>query len=130
MGVIYHCRGPMVIEDFFFANASFLATPDEVRKWRYALIDLTAVKSMDIDYADVSRVVTQNANIATLAVPGVLSSLGGRISERSWVRPGPHVGSARRTCWLGDHDLSLRRSSRGMDSEEDPGKIRNRSHES
>ena len=72
MGVIYHCRGPMVIEDFFSANASFLATPEEIRKWRYALIDLTAVESMDIDYTDVSRVVTQNANIATNAVPGVL----------------------------------------------------------
>src|SRR4029077_21113308 len=72
MGVIYHCRGPMVIEDFFSANASFLATPDEIRKWRYALVDLTAVESMDINYADVSRVVTQNANIATMAGPGVL----------------------------------------------------------
>ena len=36
------------------------------------LIDLTAVESMDIDYTDVSRIVTQNASIATMAVPGVL----------------------------------------------------------
>ena len=35
-------------------------------------IDLTAVESMDINYNDVSRVVTQNANIASNAVPGVL----------------------------------------------------------
>jgi hypothetical protein len=72
MGVIYHCHGPMVIEDFFVANASFLATPEEIRKWRYTLIDLTAVESMDIGYQDVSRVVTQNATIAANAVPGVL----------------------------------------------------------
>ncbi len=72
MGVVYHCSGAMVIEDFFVANQGFLATPEEIRKWRYALIDLSAVESMDINYADVSRVVTQNANIAAKAVPGVL----------------------------------------------------------
>jgi hypothetical protein len=71
-GVIYHCCGAMVIDDFFTANQSFLATPDEIRKWRYTLIDLTAVETMDINYNDVSRVVTQNATIAANAVPGVL----------------------------------------------------------
>jgi hypothetical protein len=72
MGVIYHCCGAMVIDDFFTANQSFLATPDEIHKWRYTLIDLTAVETMDINYNDVSRVVTQNATIAANAVPGVL----------------------------------------------------------
>jgi hypothetical protein len=72
MGVIYRCSGAMVIEDFFTAGQSFLATPQEIRKWRYSLIDLTAVESMDINFNDVSRVVTQNATIAANAVPGVL----------------------------------------------------------
>jgi hypothetical protein len=72
MGVIYHCSGAMIIEDFLVANEGFLATPEEIRKWRYTLIDLSAVESMDINYSDVSRVITQNANIATNAVPGVL----------------------------------------------------------
>ena len=72
MGVIYHCCGAMVIDDFFTANQSFLTTPDEIRKWRYTLIDLTAVETMDVNYNDVSRVVTQNATIAANAVPGVL----------------------------------------------------------
>ena len=72
MGVIYHCRGAMRIQDFFAANEEFLATPAEIRKWRYALIDLKAVESMDINFDDVSSVVTQNANIAANAVPGVL----------------------------------------------------------
>jgi hypothetical protein len=72
MGVIYHCSGAMLIEDFLVANEGFLATPEEIRKWRYTLIDLSAVESMDINYSDVSRVITQNANIATKAVPGVL----------------------------------------------------------
>ncbi len=72
MGVIYRCSGAMVIEDFFTAGQSFLATPDEIRKWRYTLVDLTAVESMDINYNDISRVVTQNATIAANALPGVL----------------------------------------------------------
>ncbi|HEY6369346.1 MAG TPA: hypothetical protein VIX37_02110 [Candidatus Sulfotelmatobacter sp.] len=72
MGVIYRCRGAMVIADFFAANQSFLATPEEIRKWRYTLVDLTAVDTMDINFNDVSRVVTQNATIAANAVPGVL----------------------------------------------------------
>ena len=72
MGVVYHCRGAMIIDDFFAANESFLATPEEIRKWRYAVIDLNAVESMNINYKDVSRVVTQNADIAAKAVPGVL----------------------------------------------------------
>jgi hypothetical protein len=72
MGVIYHCRGAMNIGDFFAASEGFLATPEEIRKWRYALIDLNAVESMDINYYDVSSVVTQNATIAANAVPGVL----------------------------------------------------------
>lgn len=50
--MIYNCRGAMIIEDFFAANEGSLATPEEIRKWRYALIDLNAVESMDIKYYD------------------------------------------------------------------------------
>jgi hypothetical protein len=71
-GVVYHCRGRMTIEDFVLASQGFLLTPEEIRKWRYALIDLTTVESMDIDCDDVSRVVAQNATIASKAVHGVL----------------------------------------------------------
>ena len=72
MGVIYHCSGDLTIEDFVAANAGFLNTPDEIRKWRYTLIDLVAVELMKINYADVSRVVDQNKTIAAKAVSGVL----------------------------------------------------------
>src|SRR5215469_8259748 len=72
MGVIYHCSGDLVIADFLAANQQFLNTPEEIRKWRYALIDLHAVESMNISYVDVSRVVTQNAEIAAKAIPGVI----------------------------------------------------------
>jgi len=72
VGVIYHCSGDLVIADFLAANQQFLNTPDEIRKWRYALIDLHAVASMNISYIDVSRVVTQNAEIAAKGIPGVI----------------------------------------------------------
>lgn len=72
MGVIYHCSGDLTIEDFVAANAGFLNTPDEIRKWRYTLIDLVGVESMAINYDDVSRVVAQNKTIAARAVSGVL----------------------------------------------------------
>ena len=72
MGVICHCSGALTIEDFLVANAGFLNTPHEIRQWRYTLIDLVAVESMKINYADVSRVVDQNKTIAGKAVSGVL----------------------------------------------------------
>lgn len=72
MGVIYHCSGAVTIEDFLEANARFLDTPDEILNWRYTLIDLVAVESMKINYADVSKVVAQNKTIAGKAVSGVL----------------------------------------------------------
>ena len=72
MGVIYHCTGALAIDDFLTANATFLTTPDEILKWRYTLVDLTGAESMDINYANVSRVVSQNRTIAAKAVPGAL----------------------------------------------------------
>jgi hypothetical protein len=72
MGVVYHCHGVVTIEEFFAAGEGFLATPEEIRKWRYSIIDLTDVESMDINYDKVSFIVQQNDRIAANAVPGVL----------------------------------------------------------
>lgn len=72
MGVVYHCQGAVTIEDFFIAGKGFLVTPEEIRKWRYSLINLTDVESMDIHYDQVSFIVQQNHQIAAYAVPGVL----------------------------------------------------------
>ena len=71
-GVIYDCRGPMTISDFYEATKSFLATPEEIKKWRYTIIDLTFVDSMDIDYREIEAVVALNQQLATFAIPGVL----------------------------------------------------------
>lgn len=69
-GVIYNCSGAVTIDDFFQAGMAFLASPEEIRKWRYCIIDLTAVKTMQINPDDVRAVVEQNKRIASLAVPG------------------------------------------------------------
>ena len=71
-GVIYDCRGPMTINDFYEATKSFLLTPEEIKKWRYTLIDLTFVDSMDMDYREIETVVALNRRLAVLSVPGVL----------------------------------------------------------
>ena len=72
IGVVYHCHGAMTIEDFFNAGKAFLAAPEEIRKWRYELIDLTHAESMDIHFNEVSNIVPQNDRIAADAVPSVL----------------------------------------------------------
>ena len=71
-GVIYHCQGDMTIDDFFQAGIAFLAFPEEIKKWRYAIIDLTSVGTMKINSDDIRTVVEQNKRIAALAIPGAI----------------------------------------------------------
>lgn len=97
MGVLYRCSGVLTVDDFLAANAAFLLTPDEILKWRYALIDLTEIEAMDITYADVSRVVSQNKTIAAKAVPGVLLAVASPKHHsfglaRMWEALVEHVG--------------------------------------
>jgi len=72
VGVIYNCRGAITIDDFFQAGLGFLAYPEEIKKWRYSIVDLSAVESMDISSGDIRTVVEQNKRIAASAVPGVV----------------------------------------------------------
>ena len=71
-GVIYYCHGDMTIDDFFQAGIGFLAYPEEIKKWRYAIIDLTSVGSMKINSDDIRTVVEQNKRIAAIAPPGAI----------------------------------------------------------
>ena len=71
-GVIYHCHGDMTIDDFFQAGIGFLAFPEEIKKWRYAIIDLTFVGAMKINSDDIRTVVEQNKRVAALAIPGAI----------------------------------------------------------
>ena len=72
VGVIYHCRGAITVDDFFQAGLGFLAYPEEIKKWRYSIVDLSAVDSMEISSGDIRTVVEQNKRIAAIAVPGVI----------------------------------------------------------
>jgi hypothetical protein len=71
-GVIYYCHGDMTIDDFFQAGIGFLAYPEEIKKWRYAIIDLTSVGNMKINSDDIRTVVEQNKRIAAIAPPGAI----------------------------------------------------------
>jgi hypothetical protein len=72
VGVVYNCRGAVTIDDFFQAGLGFLAYPEEIKKWRYCLIDLTFVEAMNISSTDIQTVVEQNKRIAEVAIPGAL----------------------------------------------------------
>jgi len=72
LGVIYYCHGAVTIDDFFQAGVAFLAFPEEIKKWRYSIVDLTAVDSMEISSGDIRAVVEQSKRIAVVAVPGPL----------------------------------------------------------
>ena len=72
LGVIYKCSGVVTIDDFFQAGLGFLAQPEEIKKWRYCIIDLTPVGAMNINAEDIRAVVEQNKRIAALAPPGAI----------------------------------------------------------
>ena len=71
-GVIYYCHGDMTIDDLFQAGIGFLAFPEEIKNWRYTIIDLTSVAAMQLSSDDIRSVVEQNRRIAAIANPGVL----------------------------------------------------------
>lgn len=101
-GVIYNCHGVITIDDFFQAGVSFLAFPEEIKKWRYGIIDLTYVETMNINADDIRAVVEQNKRIAGLAVPGPLLAVGspkdlGYELARMWEVLNEQVGWETRT---------------------------------
>ena len=72
LGVIYKCSGVVTIDDFFQAGLGFLAQPEEIKKWRYCIIDLTPVGAMNINAEDIRAVVEQNKLIAAIAPSGAI----------------------------------------------------------
>ena len=62
----------MTSKDFYDASNGFLANPEELKKWRYALIDLTFVEGMNLNYEEVAGIVEQNKRLAAGAPPGTL----------------------------------------------------------
>ena len=75
IGVIYNCRGVVTVDDFFQAGNTFLAAPEDIKKWRYCIVDLTSGETMQLEYKDVTSIVQQNKHIAVFAVPGVLLAI-------------------------------------------------------
>jgi hypothetical protein len=71
-GVIYSCHGVLTIDDFIQAGDTFLATPKEIKKWRYCIIDLTSMAAMNFDSQEILKVIEQNKRIAAVALPGAL----------------------------------------------------------
>lgn len=71
-GVVYHCSGALTAKDFADANDTFLASPEEIKKWRYSIVDLNSMESMNMRYDEVAYIVQRARRIAEYAPPGVL----------------------------------------------------------
>jgi hypothetical protein len=80
-GVIFHCRGALAIKDLFDANNNFLADAEAVKKWRFAIVDLTETGSLDINYQSAETVVMHNERLASEAPHGVVIAIA---SPKDW----------------------------------------------
>jgi hypothetical protein len=80
-GVIFHCRGALALKDLFDANNHLLADAAAVKKWRYAIVDLTETDSLDINYQRGESVVDHNELLAAAAPQGVIIAIA---SPKDW----------------------------------------------
>jgi hypothetical protein len=71
-GVGFHCTGTLSAKDFADATESFLATPEAIKKWRYGIIDLTSVESLNVRYEEVDKLVGRTRHLAQFALSGVI----------------------------------------------------------
>jgi len=71
-GVIYNCHGTVTFKQFYDASNGFLASPEDLKKWRYAIIDLTSVENMNLNYEEVATIVELNKRLAAGTLPGTL----------------------------------------------------------
>lgn len=80
-GVIFHRRGALTIKDLFDANNNLLSDAAAVKKWRYAIVDLSETDSLDINYQRAETVVDHNERLAAAAPQGVVIAIA---SPKDW----------------------------------------------
>jgi hypothetical protein len=82
VGVIYRCEGRLGLQHFSVANDQLLASPKRIRKLKYALIDAVSMEPTIFSPSEMDRIVLQDRQIASYAVPGLLVAL---VAERNVV---------------------------------------------
>jgi hypothetical protein len=72
LGVIYRCEGVLGQQHFSVANDRLLASPERMRKLKYALIDAASMEPTIFSPSEMDSIVLQDRQIASYAAPGLL----------------------------------------------------------
>ena len=81
-GVMYRCEGALGLQHFSDANSRLLASPEGIRKLKYAIVDAGSMEPQFFSPSEMDGIVMQDRQIASYAVPGLLVAL---VAERSVV---------------------------------------------
>jgi hypothetical protein len=82
LGVVYRCEGTLGLQHFAVANDRLLASPERMRKLKYALIDAVSMEPTIFSPSEMESIVLQDRQIASYAAPGLLVAL---VAERNVV---------------------------------------------
>ena len=82
LGVIYRCEGTLGLQHFSVANDQLLATPERMRKLKYALIDAVSMEPTIFSPSQMDGIVLQDRQIASYSVRRLLVPL---VAERNVV---------------------------------------------
>jgi hypothetical protein len=75
LGVIYRCEGKLDHNHFSYANNRLLELPERIRRLRYAIVDASSMEPFYFPPSEMERIVQQDRQIASLAVPGLIVAL-------------------------------------------------------
>jgi hypothetical protein len=75
LGVIFRCVGNLGLQHFSVANDRLLASPDRIRKLKYAIVDADLMEPQFFSPSEMDGIVLQDRQIASYAVPGLLVAL-------------------------------------------------------
>ena len=82
VGVIVNFDGAVDIKNFDDVQNHFLCSPEVLKKVRYAIVDLTSVETLSLNYEEMVSIVERDKRIAALTPPGALVAVA---SPRDWV---------------------------------------------
>lgn len=75
LGVIYRCRGKLNPAHFSNANNRLLELPERIPKLKYAIVDASSMEPFYFPPPEMERIVQEDRQIASLAVPGLIVAL-------------------------------------------------------
>ena len=80
LGVIYQCEGSLGLQHFADANSRLLASPERIKKLKYAIVDGASVEPQYFSVTRMEGIILRDRHIASYAVEGLLVAL---VAEQS-----------------------------------------------